>query len=395
MQPLDQFYSEIRDALAHLYDSAYLISHPLIQRIPGCLQQDAMTAAQNLRRVLLEAIENLRPPSQTSTDDPAWRPYLVLHHRYVLGKEPQELERELGLSRRQRQREQQRGIEALVLGLSSSYALKEDQALPAVDDALWQEITRVTAGQRLLDAGNELQRVVASLQPLAQANGVKLGRPPDRHISVEASPSLFAQLLVSVLSLMIRSGAVNKATFDVLQEGNALRMDVVCSLRLLGDDEPDIRLPEATIALAKVQNATILQRGTATSWRLEITLPISRNERTIALIEDNPDVEALFSRYLAGHGYKLVGLREGPQLLEQIACTMPDVIILDVLLSQTGGWEILQALKTDPRLAPIPIIICSVMNEPELAASLGAAACLRKPVRQAELLECLVDVLSH
>ena len=53
------------------------------------------------------------------------------------------------------------------------------------------------------------------------------------------------------------------------------------------------------------------------------------------------------------------------------------------------GWEVLQALQTDPETQHIPVIVCSVWNEPELAASLGGCRISQKPVTRNLLLGTL------
>jgi CheY-like chemotaxis protein len=58
----------------------------------------------------------------------------------------------------------------------------------------------------------------------------------------------------------------------------------------------------------------------------------------------------------------------------------PDVIVLDVMLPDVDGWKLLMELHEDPVTRPIPIVVCSVIREEELAYSLGAAAYLSKPV---------------
>jgi len=74
---------------------------------------------------------------------------------------------------------------------------------------------------------------------------------------------------------------------------------------------------------------------------------------------------------------------------------MPDAVVLDLMMSHVDGWRVLQRLQEDRSLRHIPVAVCSVLNEPELARSLGARAYLRKPVRPAELLECLVSLLER
>jgi CheY-like chemotaxis protein len=70
----------------------------------------------------------------------------------------------------------------------------------------------------------------------------------------------------------------------------------------------------------------------------------------------------------------------------------PAAIILDVLMPGVDGWSVLQALRSSSELRQIPVIICSVINDPELAAALGAAVSLKKPLSRLELIEALQQV---
>ena len=65
------------------------------------------------------------------------------------------------------------------------------------------------------------------------------------------------------------------------------------------------------------------------------------------------------------------------------------LLILDGMMPTMDGWEILQTLQTDPETQHIPVIVCSVWDEPELAFSLGAVDFLKKPITQKELLDAL------
>ena len=62
---------------------------------------------------------------------------------------------------------------------------------------------------------------------------------------------------------------------------------------------------------------------------------------------------------------------------------------VDVMMPFQDGWEVQQRLKSEPATQHIPIIICSVLDDPELAFSLGAVAYLKKPVSQTDLGEAL------
>ena len=91
----------------------------------------------------------------------------------------------------------------------------------------------------------------------------------------------------------------------------------------------------------------------------------------------------------------MIGVGDSQQALERIREIKPDVVVLDVMMREVDGWEILQRCKSDPELRDIPVAVCSVLDEPQLATTLGAQVYLRKPVRPAQLLECLAGLSSR
>jgi CheY-like chemotaxis protein len=98
----------------------------------------------------------------------------------------------------------------------------------------------------------------------------------------------------------------------------------------------------------------------------------------------------MFRRYLSQTNLKVVGVKEPEQVLPLARQLHPQVITLDVMMPSMDGWEILQTLQTDPETRHIPVIVCSVWDEPELAFSLGAADFLKKPITQKDLLAALI-----
>ena len=104
----EAFQNDVRTALTHLYDNAFLQSHPLTLLLASSAPGDRLTQAQALRRLLLDCIERLRPQPMAPSD--AARAYAVLTYRCVDGLTIEEIERKLGLSRRQTYREWTKGI---------------------------------------------------------------------------------------------------------------------------------------------------------------------------------------------------------------------------------------------------------------------------------------------
>ena len=130
----------------------------------------------------------------------------------------------------------------------------------------------------------------------------------------------------------------------------------------------------------------------AQAWHL--ALP-EAGPHTVLVIDDNQAAIRLFERYLTGQEFRVVGANEGEQALQLAQTLQPSVITLDLMMPRRDGWQILQALKEQPGVAHIPVLICSVLQDHELARTLGAAGCLRKPVSRETLLEALRDLLQR
>jgi len=106
-------------------------------------------------------------------------------------------------------------------------------------------------------------------------------------------------------------------------------------------------------------------------------------------VEDNPGARALYGRYLEGTEW-LPLTAEGPERVPALAADRgAAAVILDIMMPETDGWSVLQALRMEPRTAAVPVIVCSVLNDPELAAALGATHYLTKPVSRSQLLGAL------
>lgn len=69
--------------------------------------------------------------------------------------------------------------------------------------------------------------------------------------------------------------------------------------------------------------------------------------------------------------------------------------LLDVLMPNNDGWQILEWLRAEPSTSTVPIVVCSVLDQPHLAFALGAQAVLQKPVTQADLLKTVHRLLSQ
>jgi PAS domain S-box-containing protein len=112
---------------------------------------------------------------------------------------------------------------------------------------------------------------------------------------------------------------------------------------------------------------------------------------TVLVIDDDPMARALVTRHLAKAGYRVEQASDGPTGLERARAVHPDVVTLDVLMPGQDGWTVLAALKGDPAIADIPVIMLSILDEKTLGFALGAAHYLSKPVDRARLIAAVED----
>ncbi len=110
---------------------------------------------------------------------------------------------------------------------------------------------------------------------------------------------------------------------------------------------------------------------------------------TVLIVDDNEDTLELYRRYLAPHNLAIATARNSAEVFDALLDARPQIIFLDLMLPEQDGWDILQLLKNEPDARDIPVFICSVLKQKELALSLGAAGFIEKPFTQEVLLTAL------
>jgi CheY-like chemotaxis protein len=113
---------------------------------------------------------------------------------------------------------------------------------------------------------------------------------------------------------------------------------------------------------------------------------------TILVIDDNEGLVNLLRRYLADQPCQVLAATNGSEGLQMARDVLPRAVVLDVMMPDMDGWELLQRIKTNPETEGIPVIVCSVIDDPELAYSLGAERFIAKPVNRQTVLEALHEI---
>ncbi len=99
------------------------------------------------------------------------------------------------------------------------------------------------------------------------------------------------------------------------------------------------------------------------------------------MIDDDPAQRDLMTRFLHREGFAARTASDGYAGLQLARTLRPKAILLDVTMPGLDGWSVLSALKADPDRADIPVIMVTFVDERGLAASLGAADYVMKPVK--------------
>ncbi|HYM96350.1 MAG TPA: response regulator, partial [Candidatus Sulfotelmatobacter sp.] len=109
----------------------------------------------------------------------------------------------------------------------------------------------------------------------------------------------------------------------------------------------------------------------------------------ILVVEDDPPAAELLTRQLERSGFQTDVARAGTEALAKARRRKPAAITLDILLPDLDGWEVLTRLKRDEATSEIPVVVVSVVDNPELGCALGALDYFVKPVPAKELMSRL------
>jgi len=393
-QPIpDTFVARVRDAYGHLYDLAHLVRHDLTHLLSP--NEAGQGNGRALRSLLLATVERLRPAEAVPRSDRSWRPYLILTQRYVDGYSQEETMADLHISLRQLQREHRKGLLATAALLWPRWQ-SSHRAAPTADDALEQEVDRLGLQVRSVDLSEIVDSVLPSAQALAQAHSVRLSLPSTRMAAaVRVDPALLRPGLLSLINALVAlAPEAIEIDWEVAPQQVLLHLDLLPQIARSESVQQALERIEAVRSLASAQGASIQVVVEAERLQgLTVALPCASGARVL-IIDDNERVLLLFERYLCSDGIGSHGVSSAAEARAFLDREKPRLVILDVMMRDVDGWQFLQELRSNAEMDTVPIIVCSVMNEPELAAALGAQRLVKKPVARPQMLEAVQQVLA-
>jgi PAS domain S-box-containing protein len=116
----------------------------------------------------------------------------------------------------------------------------------------------------------------------------------------------------------------------------------------------------------------------------------------VLLVDDKPDILLLCRLNLEAEGYEIVEARNGADALETVARVRPDLVVLDVMMPGIDGWQVLSAVRDDPKTAYLPVIMLTakVQERDQIHGwQLGVTDYLTKPFAPGDLVSAVAQAL--
>lgn|SRR6266508_1350228 len=117
----------------------------------------------------------------------------------------------------------------------------------------------------------------------------------------------------------------------------------------------------------------------------------------VLIVEDEANIVLSLEILLRRAGYETAATGDGEEALDLIRRDRPDVVLLDIMLPKRNGYEVCRAVKADPAISSIPVIMLTAKGqEVEIlkGLELGASAYIAKPFGNAEVLEAVRAALE-
>lgn len=407
MLDIEELDELLLDALSHLYDPDY---EPPSEICALTLCDPAMGPTP-VQSALMQAIRDLEPNADLPNEAHARRVHELILNRFKLKLTQEKTAELMGISVRHLNRVQREAVHTLLQRLwERRQAQLDARSTPDIETAGAPDRGDLQAPDWQAQARREL----ASLQASAPDANADVARTIDGALDLQSAqrasrgiearvafvqpglvaathPSVLRQMLITAMGRLMRFGHDEPISiFAGLENGN---VRITISASLAGETIPGPG--ELTEGILAPDDASVEAVYEGSHLFLILRVPSARGKATVLVVDDNADMVHFFRRATVGTRYSIVHVETGEGLMETVSLVHPDAIVLDVMLPDVDGWQLLMQLHEDQNTRPIPVIVCSVVREEELALSLGAAHYIAKPVRPRQFIQALDRVMAQ
>ena len=120
-------------------------------------------------------------------------------------------------------------------------------------------------------------------------------------------------------------------------------------------------------------------------------------QKTVLIIEDEEDAAELFSEMMRVSGFRVLKTFKSKPAISMMTENKPDLVLLDIMMPEVSGLDILRQMRRDPNLSEIPVIVLTAKSMPadiKNGMEAGASTYLTKPVGFQELKEAVERTLG-
>jgi len=310
--------------------------------------------------------------------------------------------------------------------------------LALINDIL--DISKVESGKMELapstfTLGKVIDASIAVVQPLAEQKGLHLlVNATDHPIEMMQDAGRIKQILLNLLSNAIKFTDQGEVTVAVERDRETVTIHVADSgIGIAPQDlekvfDPFIQVgpqhdnehPGTGLGLALCRSflelmggditvSSEIGSGTTFTMRLPQRLPQSEaathpsnppqtlpnnDQPIILIIDDDTHAQEIKRLHLEAEGYQILQLPDGRHALETIHTYRPDLILLDLVMPEVNGWEVLSQIKQDPDIRHIPVICVSILDGGERTLAMGAVGFLAKPIDSTVLVHEIASLLG-
>ncbi len=125
---------------------------------------------------------------------------------------------------------------------------------------------------------------------------------------------------------------------------------------------------------------------------------MNENKKTVVVIEDEPDAAEMFGEMMRVNGFRVVKSYTSGPAIEIIENEKPDIVILDVMMPEISGIDILKIMRAKPDLSKIPVVVVSAKSMPadiKTGLEAGASVYLTKPVGFLDLKQAVEGIFRE